>query len=218
MNSALRGILASRFAQVAYRLLNKITPCEICQVLLLDLKSRLPPSSEVNGYNVCLLTTEQIRKFSDVSANDIDATMAEFANNREIRCFAALEEDRLAGYIWIASGRVAAEHNTGGKRFAGIGVNLPTHVVYLFKAFVVPEHRGQSLNHWLVNKAAHQLVDEKVTHIVTTTEWTNKGFQKSAKKIGFVKCGHTAEWVVGKKHYYRIPGLEIYGLTLFPGN
>lgn len=217
MPKVLRSIFASGFAFFAYRLVNKITPCDICQVLLLDLSSRRPPSKEVSGYNFCFLTAEQIREFSEISVNDINASMAEIVSKPEIRCFAALNDGNLAGYIWFASGRVAAEHNTGGTRFAGIGLELPTHVVYLFKAFVVPTHRGNSLNHWLINKAADELEAEKVTHVVTTTDWKNEGFQKSAAKAGFSKCGHTAEWVVGKYHHYHIPKLEISDVAFLPG-
>lgn len=138
--------------------------------------------------------------------------MANMIEQRKARCFAALDEDNLAAYAWFASDQVDAKHNTGGSRFSGIGLKLPENMVYLFNAFVFPQYRGQALNHWIYHKAGQQLHCAGKKQIVTTTDWTNKAFQRSARRGGFVKCGHAAEWIIFGHHFYRFPELGITGL------
>lgn len=163
------------------------------------------------------LSTDDVRLFSTAEAGDLEGQMANMIERRETLCFAALEQDQLAAYTWFANNRIPAEYNAGGSRFAGIGLTLPEDMVYLFKAFVRPEYRGQALNNWLFYHAGEQFRREGTNWMITTTDWTNKPFQTSARRGGFTRRAHAAEWIIGGKHFYCLPRLEIRGLELFGG-
>jgi GNAT superfamily N-acetyltransferase len=53
------------------------------------------------------------------------------------RCVGALDAGALVGYVWFAYD--TAPH------VDGISVQVPAHVVYRFKAFVLPSHRGRGI-------------------------------------------------------------------------
>ncbi len=204
-----------------YRLLNKFVPCDITQILLLELESCQQPSNDGSAFDFRFLSSDDVRRLSDELKSDaknvLKSELAALIDQRQARCFAALDQGKLAAYSWFASDQVAAEHNSGGSKFAGIGLQLPEEMVYLFNAFVSPEYRGQSLNHSIFQKAGEQFVSDGKTRIITTTDWTNKAFQKSAHRGGFVKHGHAAEWIIGSRHFYHLPKLKIPGLTFFGG-
>jgi len=200
-----------------YRLLNKFVPCDITQVLLLEIEACQRPRNDVSAYHFRFLSAEEVRQFGACAGSDMDSQMAEMIEQHEAHCFAALDSDQLAAYSWFASGHVAAKHNSGGSRFSGIGLLMPEDMVFLFKAFVLPQYRGHALNHWIFQKAGEEFARSNKKRIVTTTDWTNWAFQKSACRGGFIQRAHSAEWVVAGKHFFYLPKLDILGLQFFRG-
>jgi hypothetical protein len=200
-----------------YRLLNKFVPCDITQVLLLEIEACQQPSNDVSAYDFRFLSAEEVRQLSVCSDSDMKSLLAEMVEHREAQCFAALDLEQLAAYSWFATGQVAAVHNSGGGPFSGIGLNMPENMVYLFNAFVLPRYRGKSLNNWVFQKAGEEFSRDGKKWIVTTTEWTNKAFQKSASRGGFVQRGHALEWILAGKHFFYLPHLNIHGLNFYEG-
>jgi hypothetical protein len=205
----------STLPHTIYRLLNKFVPCDITQVLLLELEACQRPSSDVSAYDFRFLSATDVRRLSDSVSGDQLRQMADVIEQGEARCFAALDQNQIAAYAWFTCDHVATKHNTGGTSFSGIGLKLPEDMVYLFKAFVLPKYRGQSLNNWIFHYAGEVFSCDGIKRIVTTTDWTNKAFQKSAYRGGFVKRGHAAEWIIAGKHFYHLPELGIPGLNFF---
>ncbi len=200
-----------------YRLLNRIIPSDITQVLLLDLSAVQAPSSSVEEYSFDFITADELIRFSALEGAELKPEMAELIRSREAVCFAATVDGELAAYTWFAGGTVDAQHNCGGSQFRGIGLSLPDNMMYLFKAFVLPEHRGKSLNRWIYVRAGESFAKQDYHFIITTTDWTNLAFQRSAINGGFQRLALEGEFVVGKRHCYRLPKLSKVGVRLFGG-
>ena len=108
------------------------------------------------------------------------------------------------------------EHNHGGHQFTGMGLKLQSNVSFLFKCFVLPEHRGQGVNKHLLWGLTEILGEENKDRLVTTTSWKNKIFQSSSRRVGFKKIGMAGEWkLFGKSHYWS-PNVESHGCVLYP--
>ena len=193
------------------RAVNRLFPLDISQVLLLNLCDATEPKRELSGCTFRFLSSQEVASFSSNEAADLGSEMHTVVDERN-RCYAALKEGCLLGYAWIATGNIAPEHNSAGHRFAGIGMDLAADNSYLFKCFVLPEHRGQGINHHLLWRLSELLKNEGHCKIVTITSWTNFAFQASSKRTGFERIGHAAEWVVFGKSYFHWSDVTSHGV------
>lgn len=210
-----------------YRLLNKVIPSDIIQVLYAPKSTISPPKTQASNYNFRALRKEEVIAFSRSESSELSPGMATLIDDNLAICIAALttshhnEEEsngELAAYSWFAKGRVDSQYNSGGGRFKGIALSLPPNTRYWFKALVLPEHRGQSLNAWIIFHAANELLSPDCDSIITTTEWTNRAFQKSAQRSGFVKIANAAEHIFLSKHAYRLPDISSKSVHLNGGS
>lgn len=197
------------------RILNRVVPCDITRLLLLDAKNRVPPSKPLGDLVLCELSAAEVRRFAQSPSNDLRIQLADLIESQEARCIAVLDNNVLAGYTWFANGTVDPMHNCGGGPFKGIGLRLPAQLHFLFKAFVLPDYRGLSLNRWIFCYAAELFSNEGSSQIITTTDWSNDAFFNSATAGGFEQIGIEAEVLVFGKHRYYLPKLEQYGVSLF---
>ena len=118
---------------------------------------------------------------------------------------AATIDRQITGLLFLVSNIAAARHNSGGKAFRGIGLNLPEGVFYLFKVFVKPQFRGNRSMALMLRYASEQLKPAGINSIVTTTHWRNTSFLRSARRIGFARRGFATEIVLASSHYYWLP-------------
>ena len=198
-----------------YHLINRTLLIDITQVLYLPTSQIHPPRSPEKDYQFCCLSKEDVLTFSQFKDSQLTPNMAELVDNKTVVCIAALinesneknETRTLAAYSWFATGQVDAQHNSAGGRFKGIALSLPDNTHYLFKAFVLPKHRGLALNHWIIFNAANELLQQPCEAIITTTEWTNRAFLKSATRAGFRKLAFAVECACLGRHYYKIPDI-----------
>jgi len=182
--------------------------------LILDLSRLAAPPTIAPQYLFTFLTSEQIAAFSSNPANELNSEAASLISSQQARCYAAIIEGELAAYAWVAKGNVAAELNSGGADFRGIGFGLPESMAYVFKVLVLPAQRGKSLNGRLLINLGSHLKNEQVEHLITTTGWTNWPYLRSAEKTGFEQLALAGEFIVGSKHFYKLPALNREGLRL----
>ena len=191
-----------------YRRFGRVVPCDVARVYRLETGGVRAPRADASGFEFRFLSADEMQRFSGVAETAMTADAAELVADGAATCFAALKDGELAAYACFGMGEVEAEHNRGGGRLAGIGLQLDEQARFLFKAFAVPRFRGHALMSWVIFHACQVLQTLGVREIVTTTDWTNRAFQISAERCGFRLCGHTAEMKLFGRHFYRYPDLD----------
>lgn len=197
----------------ALRQLKHVVPCDITRVYRLPLQHRQAPPAGADTWSYRFLDADSLLHWINLEDLELGQGHVEDLRSGEARCFAAFRraagetggDCELAGYAWFAEHRVAPRHNTGGNRFAGIGLTLPPGVAYTFKCFVAARFRGNALMSRLLYEAASALENEGCREIVTTTDIGNRAFQQSAERIGFEHIDHAAEFVLFGRHLFHLP-------------
>jgi len=203
-----------------YKMVSKVIPLDITHVLALELgrtttsehggshHDRLSKSTRtINNKNaVCrVLSAEQLSKWVSYDDNDLNLHAVQAVDQQSIVCIGAFIDDELAGYTFFCSSPVKPENNSGGQKFNGIGLTFPHHVRYLYKAYVVAAYRGRGVATAILSYAVSYYKSVEVSHLVTTTDWTNTAFLRTLDKAQFEKQAMAAEWVIAGKHFFFIP-------------
>ena len=197
------------------RVTKKFVANDFVHVLMLNLDKVVTPRNNDSSIGFQFLDSAEVAQHSDNPHADLGDDMPGIMEQQDVRCFAALDGNVLLGYAWVAEGTVAPEHNTGGERYKGLGLELEPHVSYLFKCFVLPEHRGRGINQQVLWHLSQQLMDEGKQKLVTTTSWVNRAFQSSSRRIGFKRIGRTGEWKLLGKRYFWWSELPKFGVEFF---
>jgi len=187
-----------------YKALNKVCSADVTQVLFMHKRtfSGVTASPDI----ICrFLNASDLSDLADSGQFGIDDSFVADFENLGFRCIAAASNGKIAGVIFLSAGFVPARHNSGGGRFDGIAVEVPHGCLYLFKVDVDPEHRGKRINAAMITFAVDELLGEGLEAIVTTTDWTNTSFLKSAARLGFQLKGHASEFVFASTHLYQLP-------------
>ena len=187
-----------------YKALNKLCTADITQVLFLDKRTFVAPvvAEEI----VCsFLHKDDLEALASNSIFGLTDTFIEDFVKFGFRSVAATVDGEIIGIIFLGSGTVPSRHNSGGSVFKGIAVDTPKGAFYLFKVDVLASHRGKRANAAMIAFAVQALDSEGLQSIVTTTDWTNQPFLKSAERLGFVCRGHASEFVLAGKHGYLLP-------------
>ena len=117
--------MRNALARKAYWAVNKLTPLDITQVLLLDLTECREPKHDVSSFELGFVGADDVRRLTKSGPCELRPELSAMIERGEARCFAAVNKDRLAAYCWFAQDRVSPEHNAGGNKFAGSGLSLP---------------------------------------------------------------------------------------------
>lgn len=187
-----------------YKALNKVCTADITQVLFLDKRTFVEPvvAEEIV---CCLLHKADLEALASNSIFGLNDAFIDDFVKFGFRSVAATVDGEIIGIIFLGSGTVPSRHNSGGSMFNGIAVDTPNGVFYLFKVDVLASHRGKRANAAMIAFAVQVLASEGLQSIVTTTDWTNQPFLKSANRLGFVCRGHASEFVLAGKHGYLLP-------------
>ena len=200
-----------------YRMLGRVVPCDATVVLTLDVRRALtdrptpspspspPHSSPRSAITFALLDGTAVRDGVERGVAGFAAALPDAGVDEASRCAVALHADEPVAHAWFGRGRVPPTANTGGRRFAGIGLRLPPSCAYLFKVHVSPAWRGHGLAGALIAYGATALPEPLVDVVVTTTDFTNTPFRRTLERLGFEYRGRAAEIVLGEYHLYRLP-------------
>ena len=205
----------ARVLEFLYKNINRLTPCDITRVLLLDLQAsqivKPDPKLEIkqlSAADVAVLARDsEQNQITDAIATDMQTLQMDF--------YAAYRHgDELAGYLLAGQGEIPAHHNSGGTPHYGIGLSLPNGVSYIFKCFVLPHMRGEGVLTHLLEAVKSELLGAGTTHLITTTDWTNKPALLSFERAGFEPFGIAGEWVplpvasAKGRHVFRLPSVK----------
>lgn len=197
--------LLINLADRLYRLSNRLVPCDIAVIYLLE----LAPQRTRRKATAC--AGLEIRALSEVDLvqlyhPDMDFSVGEADQLwSTCECIGAFSGPTLVGYAWHADGYVSAELNTAGPPFQGCAMELTSDTQYLFKVFVHPAHRRQSINVAMCETLGDNLARRGYRNLVTLTDWNNRAFQRSIEPMGFRSIGHCTEWVFANRSRYKLP-------------
>ena len=102
--------------------------------------------------------------------------------NGSARCLLQLDGEKLAGYAWIWTHKLAYIDD-------GFHLNLPDDTIYNFKGYTNPDYRGfgyQALRHV---KLLELLKDEGVKRLFGFVEYRNLRSLSGVKKSGYERVG-----------------------------
>ncbi len=209
----------TRFAEIAFGRFARLVPCDVSRIYRVAVDSVRQAPAFDDGIRCRFLEAAELRGFMAEPANELNPDTMRQVVAGQVRCFAAIDERwSLAGYACFGNSTIDPGNNRGSGKLHGIGLRLPEGVRFLFQAFVLPEFRGRALMSRLIAQAAAEYTSVGgVYEIVTTTSWTNRAFQLSAERCGFELIGHTAEIVLGGRHFYRYPTGESARYGFFGG-
>ena len=210
--------MVSKLLTASYAVMQRITPCDVAYVYQLDTAVVEPAPLPADVPDFRFLTAEELARFNEEPANDLNGPTVEQVRSGEARCWGAIEDGRLASYACFAAGDIAPEHNRGSGQLNGIGLRLTQNARYLFKAFVVPSFRGRSLMRNLITSVAREYHKQGIESLVTTTSITNDAFHFSALKGGFVVVGRTFEVRLMGRHRYHFPSQPHATVKLYAGS
>ena len=191
-------------------------PMDITRVMLLDLMAtdRTSPDDYLKARTARIdnadircgwQSPQQLLQWQHDKILELNSAIIDSLHQESVQCVGAELDRRLVGYLFLCGSPVNPDQNSGGSKFTGIGLEFSDNFKYLYKAFVHPEFRGCGIAQLLLNHARIEFKHSSVTHIVTTTDWTNTAFLKFAESSGFEIRATAAEWVMGQKHRYSIP-------------
>lgn len=209
-----------------YQKLSYLVPMDFTRVLLWQIDSSLTSGAnttqnETSRVHCCQLTESQLQPYVDLPGYELSSAVVQSVSHEQVMCFGVFVDNNLAGYVFFCDSPVDAQRNSGGSAFTGIELSFPDQVCYLYKMLVLPEYRGQKLSAKLIRFAASVLVGTEastnasktvseqiakpVSHIVTTTDWTNTSFLKVTAAIGFESKGIAGEYIILGKRRYVLP-------------
>jgi len=184
---------------------NLLMPFDIAVIYLLE----LTPQSNTSAYaRQKDIIVRPLRKADQIQLQQPDMDFSAGEANRlwsSCECIGAFKGEELVGYAWHADGHIGAELNTTGPPFSGCAMELAADTQYLFKVFVHPAHRGQSINVLMCEILGDELRRRGYRRLVTLTEWNNHAFRNSVEPMGFRAIGHCTEWVLSNRSRYKLP-------------
>ncbi len=127
-------------------------------------------------------TPEDLEALGKVPAYEIAPIDVERVQKGTARCMLQLDGDRLVGYAWIWTSRLAYIDS-------GVHLNLPDDTIYNYKGYTNPEYRGggyQALRHVNLLKLTKA---EGVRRLFGFVDHFNTKSLRGVKKSGYVPVG-----------------------------
>jgi GNAT superfamily N-acetyltransferase len=227
-----------KLSHLAYRIARRLGVFEIIQLSLLELPPDRPPASGTTAgcrnrtgpsptapprwqekFDFGWLTAEQLITLSQQAESGLEADLAEPLRRGRYRCLAAWDrrDQQLAGYLFLAWGGIEPEHNQGRRAGSAFGIALPPKHAFLFKAYVLPRHRGGGLYRGLLEQLREPLRQAGTLGVLATTEWINSAALKSIRRAGFRSLGYCWRYGIGRHVWGHYPRqLQRLGLICQP--
>ena len=121
------------------RLVNKLTYCNVVVGMTLTKESLVDKYLETDPrYEHRFLSDNEIREFAKNSETDLPQEFLNEALPKGDRCYAILDDGRLAAYGWYSTKPTVFED--------GLELHFNPDYVYMYRGFTHPDYRGQRLH------------------------------------------------------------------------
>lgn len=127
-------------------------------------------------------TEEDLKGLSVVEKYNIGEIDVERVRNGTAKCLLQLDGDKLAGYAWIWTHRLAYIAQ-------GYHLNLPNDTIYNYKGYTDPDYRGDGFQALRHVKLLELLKDEGVSRLFGFVDHFNVRSLNGVKKSGYKKVG-----------------------------
>ena len=185
---ATRHGLLSALTYSAYRVVQRLIVLDIQHLMRLDFVDVIEPA----GKSICIqrLTNTELQEIVHEDDNDLDSATLDRITVANDYCFGAISDGEIVGYAWFAANSIPAEHNHGNHPASGVGLEFPGNVAFMYKAFIIPEFRGQGIYGDLIYGASTELGRyHGIEQLICTTDWTNYPARNSCIRSGFATVG-----------------------------
>jgi len=168
-----------------YRLLQRTLLFDVSHLLLAS--TDIPFDS--GKFTFRMLTSDDIVRYGEDSATDLDARMASRVDSGIDYCFGAFDQSELAGYCWVARQNIEPKHNQADHPKTGTALSFGKDTGYVYKAFTRPEWRGQKVFPRVLGFASCELNRLGIRRLISTTDWMNHSAIRAFERSGFEIVG-----------------------------
>ena len=179
---------------------------DLCRVLARDIgagKGREPAQFEFRS----LSRAELLQLCADPDYQ-LSATWVRSALARGDVCFGALEQGRVAGYVWLAYS--AARYTDK------VWIRTDPSSRYTYKVFVRPEHRGRGLVQELYRRSDAAALARGRKRAVMVVQADNQASFRAAQRAGFYTVGYAGHLTSrGGALAFRSPGARRAGFEFY---
>lgn len=190
------GTLRKRVLGRLYRATQRFMTCDVSRLMVLERAAMREIAVDPEA-RFRFLSPYDVESFADDLGNELTSEFSCRLAAGLDRCYAALIRGRLAGYIWLASGSIEAEHNRGRTAASGVPLSFPANAVFVYKAFTREEYRGRRLYASLLAGAMRELSADGVMRLITTADWTNAAAVAACRRLGFQELGKIGRYACG---------------------
>lgn len=164
-----------------FRLINRFVDYRHIVVMIAN-DGRTCHVSRCAGYDARFLENSEVWRLSEEVAHQLPVDFVSAALDRGDRCHAVFDAaGALAAYAWFATGPSALDEH--------YDVHFHPGWVYMYKAFVLPQHRGRRINGWGVAEAVRQYCAKGYEGVISCVLAHNGASLKSMRRMGFRTIG-----------------------------
>jgi len=179
---------------------------DLCRVLARDISAGV--SKEAARFEFRTLSRAELLRLCADPEYQLSATWVRSALGRGDVCFGALEDGRVAGYVWLAYS--AARYTDR------VWVRTDASSRYTYKVFVRPEHRGRGLARELYRRADAAGLARGRTRAVMVVQADNAASLRAARRDGFSIVGYAGHIACrGGALAFRSPGARRFGFEFY---
>ena len=205
--------MRSKLRQLFGRLSARLgSACEmaVCRVVVQAMAKELDRSESPGFTSVIELSTHSRNDLGNLGDLGLTSRFISEACERGDRIFLAMNGDRPIGVVLRALGSAPHIH--------GYWVECPRHYVYSYKAFVVPEYRGQRIAPELIRYSDTVVFDEECTHRISFSNVSNTAGLRMTRHLGGTIVGYAGfVQFFGATIFFRTPGARQAGFRFRKG-
>lgn len=181
--------LSAAAHRLVYRLVQRVMVLDVTYLMVMDTQRVAKRDTTDGSLTFRFLDRDEVQRFANEPSNEIDAGMAQRVKSGCDFCYAALRQNQLISYCWLALDSIEAAHNRGARRESGVGLSFSRNAAFVYKGFTRKEFRGCGIYPQLMRRVCGAMQGEGVDYILSTTDWTNHSALRGCDRSGKEKLG-----------------------------
>jgi hypothetical protein len=197
-------------SDLCYRGLNRVVFYQSLECLSLRLEDLDPRFLELPaGLEGRFLTLREIRAFSAEEPSLLSTPFIASALAKGDRCYAILDQGRLASFGWYSRQPTLAVHH--------LTMHFDPASVYMYHGHTMPAYRGQRLHAIGMGRALKAYVDDGCRSMTAYVESFNLSSLRSCRRLGYRPLGriHVID-LFGQCFIFANAGCRQHGFRLVP--
>jgi len=190
------------------RTINVVALAKVFKVLVMD--ASRPEFLELPaGFRSKFLSEAQLRAFAGDPRNELADEFLDDALAKGDECYALLRNEKLACYSWYSTQPTVASD--------GLSIHFNPAFVYGYKAFTLPDFRGQRLHAIEVSRAMQAYLARGFRGTIAYVESHNFASLRSCYRMGYRDAGRAlALGIAGRSWAWAGRGCRAFGCRFRP--